>query len=77
MKSDNEICEIFLGNEEEEIKIFEGYALKIENYAFGVVEDEEIAKNSKVKSKSVILFTKFDENRNDLVTVNEKELIDF
>ena len=31
-----------MGNEAEEIKIFEGSDLKIENYAFDVVEDEKI-----------------------------------
>ena len=63
MKSDNEIWAIYLDNEAEEIKNFEGDALKIENYAFDVVKDEEISKNFKAKPKSVILFTKFDENK--------------
>ena len=76
-QSDNEVCAIYFGNDAEEIKVFEGVALKIEDYPFGVVEDEEVAKKFNAKPKSVVIFKKFDEKRNDLETVKEKELNDF
>ena len=76
-KSDNEVCAIYFGKDAEEIKVFEGAALKIEDYPFGVVEDEEVAKKFNAKPKSVVIFKKFDEKRNDLETVKEKELNDF
>ena len=76
-KSDNEVCAIYFGNDAEEIKVFEGAALKIEDYPFAVVEDEEVAKKFNAKPKSVVIFKKFDEKRNDLETVKEKELNDF
>jgi len=76
-KSDNEVCAIYFGNDAEEIKVFEGAALKIEDYPFAVVEDEEVAKKYNAKTKSVVIFKKFDEKRNDLETVKEKELNDF
>ena len=50
-------------------KIFDGVALKIDDYPFGVVEDEEVAKKLNAKLGSVVLFKKFDEQRNDLETV--------
>ena len=76
-KSDNEACAIYFGNDDDEIKIFEGVALKLENYPFGVVGDETVAKKFNAKLKSVVIFKKFDEKRNDLETVKEKELSDF
>ena len=76
-QSDNEVCAIYFGNDAEEIKVFEGVALKIEDYPFAVVEDEEVAKKFNAKPKSVVIFKKFDEKRNDLETVKEKELNDF
>ena len=76
-QSDNEVCAIYFGNDAEEIKVFEGVALKIEDYPFGVVEDEEVAKKFNAKPKSVVIFKKFDEKRNDLEIVKEKELNDF
>ena len=76
-KSDNEACAIYFGNDDDEIKIFEGVALKLENYPFGVVGDETVAKKFNAKLKSVVIFKKFDEKRNDLETVKEKELNNF
>ena len=67
----------FFGNDAEEIKVFEGVALKIEDCPFAIVEDEEVAKKFNAKPKSVVIFKKFDEKRNDLEIVKEKELNDF
>ena len=76
-QKDNEVCAIYFGKDEEELKVFSTVALGIEEYPFGVVEDEEIAKKFNAKQKSVVLFKKFDEKRNDLETVKEKELKEF
>ena len=76
-KKDNEVCAVYFGRDADEKKIFDGVALKIEDYPFGVVEDEEIAKKLNAKLGSVVLFKKFDEQRNDLETVKEKELNEF
>ena len=76
-QNENEVCAIYFGKDAEDLKIFEGVALKIEDYPFGVVEDEEVAKKFNAKPKSVVLFKKFDEKRNDLEKVKEKELNEF
>ena len=49
----------------------------MEDYPFGIVEDKIIANKFNAKQKSVVIFKKFDEKRNDLETINEKELNDF
>ncbi len=76
-QKDNEVCLVYFGKDPEEMKIYEGVATKNEDYPFGVVEDDEIAKKFNAKPKSVVLFKKFDEKRNDLEKVSEKELNDF
>ena len=76
-QKDNEVCAIYFGKNADDLKIFEGVAAKIEEYPFGIVEDEEIAKKFNAKPRSVVLFKKFDEKRNDLETVKEKELNEF
>ena len=76
-KKENEVCVVYFGKDPEEFKIFEGVASKNEDFPFGVVEDEEIAKKFNAKQKSVVLFKKFDEKRNDLENVKEKELNEF
>ena len=76
-QKENEVCAIYFGKDEEELKIFTKVALKIEEYPFGLVEDEEVAKKFNAKPKSVVLFKKFDEKRNDLENVKEKELNEF
>ena len=76
-QKDNEVCVIYFGKDAEELKVYEGVAVKIEDFPFGVVEDEEVAKKFNAKQKSVVLFKKFDEKRNDLETVKEKELNEF
>ena len=67
----------FFGNDAEEIKVFEGVALKIEDCPFAIVEDEEVAKKFNAKPKSVVIFKKFDEKRNDIINFNEQKLENF
>ena len=77
IKNNNEVCIIYFGKNDEDLKIFKNIALKIENFFFGIVESEKIAKYFKANERSVVLFKKFDERRNDLDNINEKDLIDF
>jgi protein disulfide-isomerase A1 len=76
-KKDNEVCAVYFGKNADDVKVFEGVATKIEDYPFGIVEDEEVAKKFQAKPRSVVLFKKFDEKRNDLETVKEKDLTEF
>ena len=76
-KKDNEVSAVYFGKNADDVKVFEGVATKIEDYPFGIVEDEEVAKKFQAKPRSVVLFKKFDEKRNDLETVKEKELTEF
>ena len=76
-QKDNEVCVVYFGKDAQDLKVFTDVAMKNEDYPFGVVEDEEIAKKFNAKTKTVVLFKKFDEKRNDLETIKEKELNDF
>ena len=76
-QKENEVCAVYFGKDADELKVYESVALKVEDYPFGVVEDEEVAKKFNAKQRSVVLFKKFDEKRNDLTTVKEKELDEF
>ena len=73
----NQVCIIYFGKDPEEINIFEGVALENEDFPFGIVEDEEISKKFNAKLNSIVLFKQFDEKRNDLEIIREKEIIDF
>ena len=44
-QKENIVCIIYFGNDVQDLKIFEGVALKFEDFGFGVVQDEKIAKN--------------------------------
>ena len=77
IKNNNEVCIIYFGKNNEDLKIFKNIALKTENFFFGIVENEKIAKYFKANERSVVLFKKFDEKRNDFENINEKDLIDF
>ena len=76
-QKENDVCVIYFGKDDEDKKVYESVALKVEDFPFGVVEDEEIAKKFNAKQKSVVLFKKFDEKRNDLTEIKEKELSEF
>ena len=77
LQKENEVCVVYFGKDADDLKIYEELALKIEDFPFGVVEDEGIAKKLNAKPKSVVLFKKFDEKRNDLEKVTQKGLDEF
>ena len=76
-QKDNEVCVVYFGKDAEDLKVFSTVALKNDEFLFGVVESEEVAKKFNAKQRSVVLFKTFDEKRNDLEKVKEKDLIDF
>ena len=71
------MCLVYFGKNEDDLKVFNAVAEKNDDLSFGIVEDAEIAKKFNAKQRSVVLFKQFDEKRNDLETVKEKELLDF
>ena len=76
-QSGNDVCLVYFGKNEDDLKVFNAVAEKNDDLSFGIVEDAEIAKKFNAKQRSVVLFKQFDEKRNDLETVKEKELLDF
>ena len=77
LKNDNNVSLIYFGKDAEEMQIFEVIALRNEEYAYGRVEDEAIAKKYNAKPNSVVLFKQFDEKRDDLEKVTDKDLNEF
>lgn len=76
-KNRNEICIIYFGENKEDLKIFNYIALKNDNIPFGIVNDQIITTKYNIKERSVVLFKKFDEGRNELNIINEMELQNF
>ena len=70
-QKDNEVCVIYFGNNKNEKEEFTKVARKVEDFPFGLVEDETVVKKYG-KMGSVILYKKFDELKNEL-TENLKE----
>ena len=77
IKNDNRINIIYFGKDENDIKIFKKIAIKYENIPFFLVEEENIAIYYKVELRSVVIFKKFDEGRNDIINFDENELEKF
>ena len=76
-QKDNEVCIIYFGKNKEDLKIFTNIAIKNDDLPFGIVDNEKISKKFNAKPNSVVIFKKFDEKRNDLEKINEKELNEF
>ena len=73
-KNENELGIIYFGENKEDLKIFNYISLKNDNIPFGIFNDQLIASKYNIKERSVVLFKKFDEGRNDLKIINELEL---
>ena len=76
-KTDNTVCIVYFGTNEEEKKIFEAVASKNDDYQFAYVEDKEVAEKANEKMGFAVLYKKFDEKRDELSGFKEKELSDF
>ena len=76
-KTDNTVCIVYFGTNEEEKKIFEAVASKDDDYQFAYVEDKEVAEKANEKMGFAVLYKKFDEKRDEISGFKEKELSDF
>ena len=77
LQKDSDVCVVYFGKDAEDLKAFTKVAEKIDDIPFASVESEDVAKKFNAKQRSAVLFKKFDEKRNDLEKVKEKELNDF
>jgi hypothetical protein len=77
LQSDNTVCVVYFGTNEEEKKTFAEVAMKNDDFPFAVVESKEIADKAKEKMGFVVLYKKFDEKRNEISGFKEKDLSDF
>ena len=77
MKNENSVNIIYFGKDEKDMKIYKTLAIKFDELPFAVVEDEKLAQMYKAVPRSVVIFKKFDEKRNDLINFDEKKLTNF
>ena len=77
IKNENRVNVIYFGKDEKDIKIFKKLAIKYDNIPFFIVEEQKLAQNYKVVQKSVVIFKKFDEKRNDIINFDENKLEKF
>ena len=75
-KSNNDICLIYFGNIEEEIKKFSDVSMMIEEYPFAVVTNITLIKIY-TNTGTIVLFKHFDEKKVELKDFNKKKIIDF
>ena len=61
-KKENEICLIYFGDDENDIKIFEKASILIQDFPFAVVKSEKLIKKYSQK-KTISLFKHFDEKK--------------
>jgi protein disulfide-isomerase A1 len=76
-QKENPLCGIFFGQNAENIKAVENVGITIDDYPFGLVKDDAVARKFNAKQNSFVLFKPFDENRNDLENISEQNLRDF
>lgn len=77
LKNDNNIIIVYFGKEEKDMKIFKTLAIKYDNIPFVNIEDEKLAQMYKVVPRSVVVFKKFDEKRNDIINFDKLKLEKF
>ena len=76
-QKDNEVCVVYYGNKKEDIDHYSNVARKIEDFSFGIVKDEDLAKKYG-KVGSIVLYKKFDEKKNEYTgTITDKNIEDF
>ena len=74
-KEDNEICFIYYGNDEIDIRVFEKASKFIEDFPFAVVKDENLIKKN--QKGTIVLYKHFDEKKNVLKTINFQSINEF
>ncbi len=75
-KKDNEICLIYFGDDEKDIRIFEKASRLIEDFPFAVVKNENLIKKYTNKG-TIVLFKHFDEKKNELKNINIENINEF
>ena len=75
-KKENEICLIYFGDDENDIKIFEKASILIQDFPFAVVKSEKLIKKYSQK-KTVSLFKHFDEKKNELKKIDIETINEF
>lgn len=73
---ENPLCTIYFGKNAEDMKEFSKVALKNEDFPFATVDNVDVIKKYS-KEGTVVLFKDFDEKKNEMTTVKEKDLEDF
>ena len=75
-KEDNEICFVYFGDDEKEIKTFEKASKLIEDFPFAVVNNEQLIKKYSHKG-TIVLFKHFDEKKNVLKNITLTSIQEF
>ena len=75
-KKENEICFIYFGDNERDIKIFEKASQLIEDFPFAVVKNEKLIKKYSTKG-TIALYKHFDEKKNELKKINIESINEF
>lgn len=73
---ENPVCSIYFGTNKDDLKEFTLTALRVEDFPFATVGDNEVIKKYS-KAGTVVLFKDFDEKKNEITTVKGKELKEF
>ena len=68
---------IYFGKDENDIEVFKKIARKIDFIPFGIVKNDELIKKLANNNKKIILYKNFDEKKNELNIIKEKEIEDF
>ena len=75
-KSNNDICLIYFGDIEDEIKKFSDVSMMIEEHPFAIVTNISLIKKYS-NNGTIVLFKHFDEKKVELRNFNKKKIIDF
>ena len=75
-KEDNEICLIYFGDDENDIKTFEKASQFVVEFPFAVVKDEKLIKKN-VHKGTIVLYKHFDEKKKELKKITLESISEF
>ena len=75
-KKDNEVCLIYFGDDENEIRTFEKASQLIEDFPFAAVKNEMLIKKYAHKG-TILLFKHYDEKKNELRKISLEKITEF
>ena len=77
-KNDNEVAIVYFGSDSKDLEEYTKVARNDDEHIFGTVEKKELMERELVKPRTVVLFKKFDERKNELKDeINEKNMEEF